>query len=317
MAEVPIFGKLTTRNSAEKPSIFFSNSGSTASGVTSRPVKPVPPVVMITSITGSAIQPLMRARIASMSSATIERSATTWPAPRMRCTRSAPDLSSLIERVSETVSTAILSGMNFLVSSKPGMRQLQTRARRALLQRVRRQRIAGGDFAGVKAVHEPALALLRCAVGERVRHDVTLHLLLQAVVADGGGRLHGLIDVAGLEEGELGLLAIPLLPVRPQSGEAVSLQLDADLKPIRLSLARSRFLRVGDAGQYAQFILHMMADLVGDHVGLRELTSLAVGAPAELVLQIVKEGSVEIDALIVRAVEGPHGLFCEAAGARL
>ena len=34
----------------------FSNSGSTASGVTSRPVKPVPPVVMITSIAGSAIQ---------------------------------------------------------------------------------------------------------------------------------------------------------------------------------------------------------------------------------------------------------------------
>ncbi len=34
----------------------FSNSGSTASGVTSRPVKPVPPVVMIASMFGSAIQ---------------------------------------------------------------------------------------------------------------------------------------------------------------------------------------------------------------------------------------------------------------------
>ena len=33
----------------------FSNSGSTASGVTSRPVKPVPPVVMITSTSGSSI----------------------------------------------------------------------------------------------------------------------------------------------------------------------------------------------------------------------------------------------------------------------
>src|SRR3989337_2002332 len=42
---------------AEKPSIRFSNSGSSASGVTSRPVKPVPPVVITASIAGSAIQP--------------------------------------------------------------------------------------------------------------------------------------------------------------------------------------------------------------------------------------------------------------------
>ena len=38
----------------------FSNSGSSASGVTSRPVKPVPPVVMTTSIAGSAIQAFTR-----------------------------------------------------------------------------------------------------------------------------------------------------------------------------------------------------------------------------------------------------------------
>ncbi len=41
-----------------KPSMRFSNKGSTASGVTSRPVNPVPPVVMTTSIDLSAIQPL-------------------------------------------------------------------------------------------------------------------------------------------------------------------------------------------------------------------------------------------------------------------
>ena len=40
----------------EKPSIRFSNKGSIASGVTSRPVKPVPPVVMMTSTPSSAIQ---------------------------------------------------------------------------------------------------------------------------------------------------------------------------------------------------------------------------------------------------------------------
>src|SRR5258707_12761516 len=39
----------------------------------------------------------------------------------MRSTRVAPDLSSSAERVSDTVSTAILSGMNVLLSSMPGM----------------------------------------------------------------------------------------------------------------------------------------------------------------------------------------------------
>ena len=55
---------LTSRNIVEKPSIFFSNSGSTASGVTSRPVKPVPPVVITTSMNLSAIQSFTRWRIA-------------------------------------------------------------------------------------------------------------------------------------------------------------------------------------------------------------------------------------------------------------
>ena len=39
----------------------------------------------------------------------------------MRCTSTAPDLSSLSERVSEIVSTAIFSGTNCLVSSSPGI----------------------------------------------------------------------------------------------------------------------------------------------------------------------------------------------------
>ena len=50
-----------------------------------------------------------------------------------------------------------------------------------------------------------------------------------------------------------------------------------------------------------------MTDLVGDHVGLRELAGLAAGTAAELSLQIVEERGVEIDALIVRAIERAHG----------
>ena len=89
----------------------FSNSGSSASGVTSRPVKPVPPVEITTSIAASAIHALTCARIFSTSSVTIARAATAWPAFAMRSASVAPDLSSSSERVSETVRTAIFSGM--------------------------------------------------------------------------------------------------------------------------------------------------------------------------------------------------------------
>ena len=64
----------------EKPSISFSNSGRTASGVTSRPVNPVPPVVMTTSMLVSAIHARTWARIASTSSLTMARAASSWPA---------------------------------------------------------------------------------------------------------------------------------------------------------------------------------------------------------------------------------------------
>ena len=47
MVDDPILAALIMWKNAEKPSMRFSNSGSAASGVTSRPVKPVPPVVMI------------------------------------------------------------------------------------------------------------------------------------------------------------------------------------------------------------------------------------------------------------------------------
>ena len=75
IVEVPILAWLSMWNAIEKPSIRFSNNGSTASGVTSRPVKPVPPVVMTTSTPASAIHFLTTPRIASTSSVAISRAA--------------------------------------------------------------------------------------------------------------------------------------------------------------------------------------------------------------------------------------------------
>ena len=75
IVEAPILAWLSMWKAMEKPSIRFSNSGSIASGVTSRPVKPVPPVVMMASMPGSAIHRLMMTRIASTSSVMISRAA--------------------------------------------------------------------------------------------------------------------------------------------------------------------------------------------------------------------------------------------------
>jgi hypothetical protein len=110
-------------NSAEKPSISFSNSGLTASGVTSRPVKPVPPVVITTSTAGSLIQRFTCFRIALGSSSTMACSASSWPASSIMLISSGPDLSVLWVRVSDTVSTAIRTGMKGLLSSMRLMSQ--------------------------------------------------------------------------------------------------------------------------------------------------------------------------------------------------
>src|SRR5499427_2801541 len=58
-----------------------------------------------------------------------------------------------------------------------------------------------------------------------------------------------------------------------------------------------------------------MADLIGDHVGLRELTGLAAGvAGAEASLEILKERGVEINLAVVRTVERTHSGLREPAG---
>src|SRR5215467_1550990 len=146
-------------------------------------------------------------------------------------------------------------------------------------------------------------------MGEGVGHDVALGLTLQAIIADGGGRLHGGLDVAGLEEAPF-LLRV----VCPYAGQAVGLQLDANLELIGLSLVEA-LLRLLHLRQDAEQILHVVADLVRDHVGLRELAALASDlAAAETPLDVLKECGVEIDLLVVRTIERSHGGRGIAAG---
>src|SRR6185295_8785820 len=88
--------------------------------------------------------------------------------------------------------------------------------------------VAGGDLAALEARREPADALLRRAVGERVRNDGPLRLALQPVVADGGRGAERFLDVALLEP-----LVARLRVVRPDAGEAFRLELLADRESAR------------------------------------------------------------------------------------
>ena len=58
---------------------------------------------------------------------------------------------------------------------------------------------------------------------EAVGHDITLRLLLQGIVADRGGGVKRVLDIALLEDLEA-LIGI----CGPDAGEAIGLQLDAD-----------------------------------------------------------------------------------------
>src|SRR5208282_2889116 len=144
---------------------------------------------------------------------------------------------------------------------------------RAALKRARRHRIAGRDLALLETVRKPPLALLGSAVGEGIGYDIALRLLLQAVVTDGGSGLQRLIDIAGIEE-----IVLLLRPVRPHAGETIGLQFDAHLQAVRLGAARRRLLLLHDARKNAELILHVMADLVGDDIGLGKLAGIAVRA---------------------------------------
>src|SRR5215831_5321009 len=99
----------------------------------------------------------------------------------------------------------------------------------------------------------------------------------------------------------------------PHAREAVGLQLDPHLQLIAVDLVHA-LLQLLYLGQDTEQVLHVMPDLVGNHVGFRELARLAAGiAGAKPPLQVLKEGRIEINLAIVRTVEWPHSGLCEAA----
>src|SRR5262245_11282441 len=162
--------------------------------------------------------------------------------------------------------------------------------------------IAACHLSRPQPIHEPAHALLRGAVGKRVRYDVALAPTLQAIVANSGGGLHSCLDVARLDEPPLFLRV-----VSPDSGQAVRLQLHVNLELIGLDLIHTA-LRLLHLRQYSKQVLHVMTDVMRDDIGLGELTAFASDiTTAEPPLKILKERSVQIDLAIDRTVERTHG----------
>src|SRR3954463_9806182 len=95
--------------------------------------------------------------------------------------------------------------------------------------RVGRECVAGLFVSLLHTVVEPALALLGSAMGKAIGHHPALRTPLQCVVANRRGGPQRGLDIAGLQQmpAFIGLVC-------PDSGEAVGLQLDANLNGICL-----------------------------------------------------------------------------------
>ncbi len=118
-------------------------------------------------------------------------------------------------------------------------------------------------------------------------------LLLKRVVPYRGRGAEGLLDVALLEVASSEHL------VRPNAGEAVRLQLEPHRElvgPVRIVL-----LLLMDLAADARDVLDVVAHLVGDHIGLREVTGRS-----EPCRELSEEVGVDANGAVGRAVVRAH-----------
>src|SRR5437762_5372650 len=89
--------------------------------------------------------------------------------------------------------------------------------------------------------------------------------------------------------------------IGPHTGEAVCLQFYAYRNRVGPPLVALRALGVRPL-QDAELVLHMMTDLMGNHIGFGELPGRV-----EPVLHFLEKGQIEIRLLVFRTIEGPRG----------
>src|SRR5437764_542606 len=146
------------------------------------------------------------------------------------------------------------------------------------------------DSSGLEAAAEPVDALGRCAVREGFRVNCARGSALEPIVADRGGGSNALFDIPRLEH------AFARHEASPNAGVAIGLQLAAHGAGVRR------------AEVVAEQRLYVMPDLVGEHVGLRE-----VARGAEPATQLVIESEIDVHLVIARAVEGSTRLLRKSA----
>src|SRR5262249_48103653 len=120
------------------------------------------------------------------------------------------------------------------------------------------ERVAARRVAGLEAPPQPLLAVARGAVSEGLGLHGSLRYPLEPVVADRAGGPQAFLEVAGLDQ-----LSLAVGVVSPHSRVAVRLQLDADR-------GRVAAPRAADLVEEAELVLDVVADLVGEDVGIRE-----------------------------------------------
>src|SRR6185503_4787232 len=158
-------------------------------------------------------------------------------------------------------------------------------------------RVAAIEVAGLVPGVEPLLALRGRTVSPLLGHDLTLGLLLDAVVADSGGGVERLRDL-----GVRWLLEVAGVRrvLRPNTREAIGLELDADGLRVRSGLQ-----------EQSELVLHVVAVLVRDDISLGEGAALR----AEPRVQLLEEADVEVNLLVIGAIEGTHRSLREPARA--
>ncbi|OZA35740.1 MAG: hypothetical protein B7X92_09330 [Novosphingobium sp. 17-62-9] len=110
---------------------------------------------------------------------------------------------------------------------------------------------------------------------------------------------------AALEAGALaGFDPVPVL-ARPDAGIAIGLQFERDRQPV--GLARAALLHLAHLGGGAEYVLDMVAIFMRHHIDARKIATCA----HLLVHQRVKIG-VDVDAVVSRAIEWPHGALRSA-----
>jgi hypothetical protein len=159
------------------------------------------------------------------------------------------------------------------------------------LRGARREGVAFPHVTARKAGLEPAQPLRRHAVRERIRHDIPLRALLDLVVADGGGGGETFLDVSWTE-----LVAL-LREISPHARVAICLQLESYRQRIGATLVRPLSRRV-EPPHHAGQVLHVVANLVRDHVSLGEIA----GGP-EAARELVEKRGVEVELAVTGTME--------------